>query len=136
MDSPPKEIFNFMYSKETDFTVYHKRGTTMKAYYGLMPLILLNLRMYKLTTYGNPMLADPYVYVTDHPYSWPDSTQFSLAENYYDFATRVARKDMDDSEATKFFLKFNIFRSNLTIENLDFQSIMFGDAWSNPLFFT
>lgn len=43
---------------------------------------------------------------------------------------------MDTSESTKFFLKFNVFRSSLAIINLDFQSIMFGDAWSNPLIFT
>ena len=73
-DSPVKEIFNFMYDVGTNYTVYHKRGTTMKIYYGLMPLILLNLRMYTLTTYGNSSLAKPYVYVTDHPYLWPDST--------------------------------------------------------------
>lgn len=43
---------------------------------------------------------------------------------------------MDTSEATKFFLKFNVFRASLYIKDLDFQSIMFGDAWSNPLIFS
>jgi hypothetical protein len=43
---------------------------------------------------------------------------------------------MDVSESTKFFLKFNVFRSSMTMKRLDFQSIMFGDAWSNPLIFS
>lgn len=120
IDSPIKEIFNFMYSTETNFTVYHKRGTYLKHYYGIMPIILVNLKMYKLTTYGDPLLPNPRVYITDHTYLWPDSSLFSIAETYYDFATRVARGDMSDSEATKFFLKFNIFRSNLIIQGLDF----------------
>lgn len=80
-------------------------------------------------------MAKPYVYITGHEYLWPDSTLFSLAEIYYDFTTRVNRGDMSSAEANKFFLKFSIFRANLLIENIDFQSIMFGDAWSNPLVF-
>ena len=74
MDSPPKEIFNFMYEKDTDYTVFHKRGTSMKHYYGVMPIIILNIKMYNLTTYGDPKLANPYVYITDHEYLWADST--------------------------------------------------------------
>eukprot|EP00347_Sterkiella_histriomuscorum_P017693 403348360 len=136
MDPPVKEIFNFMHERETYYTVYHKRGTSMKMYYGIMPLIILNIQMYKLTTYGNQSLAKPYVYITDHEYLWPDSSLVSIAETYYDFTTRVSRGDMDTSEATKFFLKFNVFRGSLYIQDIDFQSIMFGDAWSNPLIFS
>ncbi|CDW85403.1 UNKNOWN [Stylonychia lemnae] len=136
MDSPAKEIFNFMYERDTDFTVFHKRGTSMKHYYGIMPIIIVNIKMYNLTTYGDPELAKPYVYITDHEYLWPDSTMVSLAESTYDFNTRVNRGDMDISEATKFFLKFNVFRGSMYIKDIDFQSIMFGDAWSNPLVFT
>jgi hypothetical protein len=43
---------------------------------------------------------------------------------------------MATSEASTYFLKFNIFRSNLTIVDIDFVSIMFGDAWSNPLIYS
>lgn len=43
---------------------------------------------------------------------------------------------MSESEASRFFLKIGIYRSNMIILNIDFQSIMFGDAWSNPLIFT
>jgi hypothetical protein len=136
MDSPAKEIFNFMHDKETSFTVYHHRGTSMKHYYGVMPIIIVNVKMYTLLAYGNVTLPKPRVYITGHDYLWPDSTLFSLAENQYDFPTRVQRGDMDVSESTKFFLKFNIFRSSMTIKNIDFQSIMFGDAWSNPLIFS
>lgn len=53
MDTPAKEIFNFMYELSTYFTVFHKRGTSMKHYYGIMPIIILNIQMYNLTTYGN-----------------------------------------------------------------------------------
>ena len=66
MDSPAKEIFNFMYEKDTVFTVYHRRGTSMKHYYGLMPIIILNVKMYNLLTYGNQSLAKPRVYITGH----------------------------------------------------------------------
>lgn len=134
MDSPAKEIFNFMYETDTVYTVYHMRGTSFKNYYGIMPIIVLNVKMYNLFTYGTG--AQPYVYITGHDYLWPDSTLFSVAETYYDFNTRVTRGDMDVSESTKFFLKFNVFRSSMHIKGLDFQSIMFGDAWSNPLIFS
>lgn len=136
MDSPAKEIFNFMYEGATVFTVYHRRGTSMKHYYGIMPIIIVNVQLYNLTTYGDSSLPKPRVFITGHDYLWPDSTIFSLAETYYDFGTRVGRGDMDVSESTKFFLKFNVFRSSMTIYSMDFQSIMFGDAWSNPLIFS
>jgi hypothetical protein len=115
MDSPAKEIFNFMYDKETNFTVYHQRGTSMKHYYGVMPIIIVNVKMYTMMPYGDEKLPKPRVYVTGHDYLWPDSTLFSLAETAYDFPTRVQRGDMDVSESTKFFLKINVFRSSLTI---------------------
>lgn len=136
IDPPAKEIFNFMYEAETDFTVYHKRGTTMKTYYGLMPLIILNIKNYTLTAYGDAAQAKPYVYITDHPYQWSDSSLFMLIEEYYDFDVRLTRGDWDSSEASTLFLKFNVFRSSLTIDQIDFQSIMFGDAYSNPLVFS
>ncbi len=120
MDSPAKEIFNFMYEKDTVFTVYHHRGTSMKHYYGIMPIIIVNVKMYNLFTYGNESLANPRIFVTGHDYLWPDSTLFSLAETFYDFSTRVSRGDMDVSESTKFFLKFNIFRSSMTMKRIDF----------------
>jgi hypothetical protein len=85
MDSPAKEIFNFMYEKDTVFTVYHYRGTSMKHYYGIMPIIIVNVKMYNLLTYGNDSLPNPRIYVTGHDYLWPDSTLFSLAETFYDF---------------------------------------------------
>jgi hypothetical protein len=43
---------------------------------------------------------------------------------------------MASQEASTFFLKFNVFRGNMNIIGVDFQSIMFGTAWSNPLIFT
>ena len=136
MDSPAKEIFNFMYERETNFTVYHKRGTSMKHYYGIMPITVVNVKMYTLLSYGDQNLPNPRIYVTGHDYLWPDSTLFSTAEIFYNFDVRIQRKDMDMSESTKFFLKFSLFRSSMTMRNLDFQSIMFGDAWSNPLIFS
>jgi hypothetical protein len=74
MDSPAKEIFNFMYSPLTNYTVYHMRGTNLTMYYAIMPIILLNLEMYTLTTYGNESLPKPYVTITDTEYLWPAST--------------------------------------------------------------
>jgi hypothetical protein len=136
MDSPAKEIFNFMFEKETNFTVYHRRGTFMKHYYGIMPITVVNVKMYTLLSYGDFALPRPRIYVTGHDYLWPDSTLFSTAEIFYNYATRVQRGDMEVSESTKFFLKFSIFRSSMTMRELDFQSIMFGDAWSNPLIFS
>jgi hypothetical protein len=53
IDPPAKEIFNFMYETETDVTVYVKRGTSMKLYYGIQPIILLNIKNYTMTTYGD-----------------------------------------------------------------------------------
>lgn len=76
--------------------------------------------MFNLTAYGNASLAKPYVYITDHEYLWPDSSLISIAQTYYDFNTRVSRGDMDISEATKFFLKFNVFRASMYIKDIDF----------------
>jgi hypothetical protein len=115
MDTPAKEIFNFMYERDTQFTVYHMRGTSLKLYYGVMPITIVNVKQYNLFTYGDAKAPKPYVYVTGHEYLWPDSTLFSLAESYYDFNTRVSRGDMDVSESTKFFLKFSVFRSSMHI---------------------
>lgn len=120
MDSPHKEIFNFMYDPSTNSTVLHKKGTSLKHYYGIMPIIFLNLDLCTMTHYGDPNLSKPYVYITDHEYLWPDTTLFSIAETYYDFDTRVSRKDMDSAEATKYFLKMNIFRSSLIVKEIDF----------------
>ena len=87
----------------------------MKCYYGVMPIIILNLKLYYATIYGDASLPNPRVYITGHDYLWPDSTLFSLAEIYYDLDTRVSRGDMDISEATFFFLKFNVYRSSIYI---------------------
>jgi len=108
----------------------------MKLYYGIMPITVVNVKLYSLLTYGSPTLPNPRIYVTGHDYLWPDSTLFSTAEIFYDYSVRVSRGDMDISESTKFFLKFSIFRSSMIMRGLDFQSIMFGDAWSNPLIFS
>ena len=136
MDPPSKEIFNFMYEKATDYTVFIKRGTSLKHYYGLAPIIILNIKLCTIRDYGESAMAKPYIYVTDHEYQWSDSSLFAMVQLSYDFATRVARGDMDVSESTKFFLKLNVFRGSLTLLNIDWQSIMFGDAWSNPLLFS
>lgn len=120
MDSPVKEIFNFMYENTTMYTVYHFRGTSMYQYYGIMPIIILGVQMYNLSTYGDFNLHKPKIYVTNIPYQWPDSSLFSLAEIYYDSATRLARGDWSIEEATTFFLKFNVFRSSMVVSSLDF----------------
>ena len=78
-----------MFENQTVFTVYHKRGTSMKHYYGIMPIIIVNIKMYSLVNYGDQNLPYPKVYITGHDYLWPDSTLFSLAEIYYDFTSRV-----------------------------------------------
>jgi hypothetical protein len=57
-----------MYLKATNVTVYIQRGTTLSHYYGLMPIVLLNLRLYSMMDYGDQSLAKPYVYIRDNPY--------------------------------------------------------------------
>jgi hypothetical protein len=89
MDTPAKEIFNFMYEMDSNFTVYHKRGTSMKHYYGIMPITVVNVKLYTLLNYGDPSLPNPRIYITGHDYLWPDSTLFSTAEIFYDYTTRV-----------------------------------------------
>ena len=59
----------------------------------------------------------------------------SLAEETNNIQVRIDRGDISSAEVAV-FLKFNKFRSNLVIKSVDFQSIMFGDAWSNPLVYT
>eukprot|EP00347_Sterkiella_histriomuscorum_P014519 403360570 len=135
LDPPVKEVFNFMYEKQTNYTVYHKRGTSMKMYYAIMPLTILNIQTYTLTDYGNQSLSKPMIYITNHEYLWPDSTQITIAETYYDYQTRLSRGEMETSEATKYFLKFSLFRGSLSLINIDIQSIMFGDEWINVLIF-
>ena len=49
-------------------TVYTKRGTTLDHYYGLMPMVHLNTKMYHMVDYGDPADAKPYVYIRDNPY--------------------------------------------------------------------
>ena len=68
--------------------------------------------MYHLVDYGDPSLPKPYVYITDIPYQWPDSTLFSIAETYYNLSYRISKGDISSSEASQFFLKFNIFRAS------------------------
>ena len=85
MDSPAKEILNFMYLKATNVTVFVARNTTLSHYYGLMPMVLMNINMYTMLTYGDSSLKKPYVYIRDNPYQWPDNTLFSVAEIFYDF---------------------------------------------------
>jgi hypothetical protein len=120
MESPPKEIFNFMFEKTTNFTVNHMRGTSMKLYYGVMPIVLVNIDTYTLTNYGDQSLKKPHVYITGHEYIWPGSSFFSISEEYYALDMRVSRGDMASQEASTFFLKFNVFRGNLNIIGLDF----------------
>jgi hypothetical protein len=105
IDPPAKEILNFMYLKATNVTVYVARGTTLSHYYGLMPIVLLNIRLYTMIDYGSSSLAKPYVYIRDNPYQWPDNTLFSNAESYYNFSGRVARGEMSSSEASTYFLR-------------------------------
>jgi len=67
LDSSTKEVFNFMYSMDTVYTTYVMRGTSMFIYYGLMPIILLNIKQANFMPYGSAG-SKPYVYVTDVPY--------------------------------------------------------------------
>jgi len=57
-----------MYSMDTWVTVYTKRGTTLDHYYGLMPMVHLNTKMYHMIAYGDPSAAKPYIYIRDNPY--------------------------------------------------------------------
>jgi hypothetical protein len=71
-------------------TVYVERGTTLSMHYGQAPIVLLNLRLFSIIASGDPSLANPYVYIRDNPYQWPDSTLSTVAEISYDYALRVA----------------------------------------------
>jgi hypothetical protein len=131
-----KEVFNYAHEENLDCTTYFKRGSHFKLYYGIAPVIALNLGIMSLKSYGDLEEPKPYVWITDHDYIWHTSTAFSLEEETYLKDERVALGHWDASEASKYFLKFAHFRASVYFESIDFQSIMFGDAWLNPLVFT
>ena len=89
-------------------------------YYGIAPIVLLKVKLYTVLPYGDPSLKKPFVYVRDNPYQLFESTMFSLYQNSYDFAGRVALGDMDQSEASNYFLKFGLIRSSLNITSVEF----------------
>ena len=107
-------------------------------YYGVAPIVTVNIGVYyqKPDPTEDVNLPKPRVMIDEHAYVWPPSTQFTIAQDKLDLSGRVARKDMDTAEAEKFFLKYNLFRSSMVVDNMEYQSIHFGSAWSNPLFFS
>ena len=48
----------------------------------------------------------------------------------------MANGDLSASEGEKKFLKYALFRSSITIRSMEFESVHFGDDFSNPLFYS
>ena len=134
IDPPFKEILNFMYSYENNVTIHIMRGTSVSQYYLKVPLLAFNSKHFLVTTYGDPADKKPRIYSRDNPYQWPDSSLFSLAEESYDFATREARGDISNGEATTTYLRFDVVRANVTLDSIEIQCISFGPHWQNILF--
>jgi hypothetical protein len=67
-DPPSKEILNFMYSSLTNITTFIKTGTSMYFHEQSMPHYSLNLKMFKIISYGDIHLPNPIIYLTDIPY--------------------------------------------------------------------
>lgn len=130
-----KEIFNYIHEK-VDANINVKRGSDTKLYYGIAPLIALNMDTYAVRAYGDENEPRPVVWITDHEYIWHPGSLFSLEEEDYLKDMRVELEHWEASEATKYFLKVAQYRANVYFEELHIQSIMFGDAWLNPFVFT
>lgn len=130
-----KEIFNYIHEK-VDTAIRVKRGSDTKMYYGIAPLLALNLDTYSVEAYGDENLAKPHIWITDHEYRWWEGTVFSLEEEDYKKQERVDLGHWDASESSKYFLKVAQLRSHVYFEDVHIQSIMFGDAWLNPFVFT
>jgi len=105
-------------------------------YYGLAPLIALNLDTFSVEAYGDETLPVPHIWITDHEYRWWEGSVFSLEEEDYKKQERVDLGHWDASESSKYFLKVAQLRSHVYFESVHIQSIMFGDAWLNPFVFT
>ena len=137
MDSAPNEITMFMFNR-VDFTQYYSRGKKYWMYYGVRPIVTVNVGWY--IQMPNPdedsSLPNPKIMIDEHAYVWPPSTQFSIAQEKLDLSVRVTREDMVANESNKTFLKYNLFRSSMKVDSIEYQSIHYGDAWSNPLFFS
>ena len=43
---------------------------------------------------------------------------------------------MSESEASFYYLRIDLIRASINITNIDWQSIMFSSAWSNPFIYT
>jgi hypothetical protein len=80
LDAPARETLNFMYSKLTNVTVFVMRGTDLDFYYGVAPIVLLNVNLFMITTYGKETDKNPYVWIRNNPYQYAGSTIFSLYE--------------------------------------------------------
>lgn len=130
-----KEIFNYIHEK-VDTSINVIRGSDAKMYYGIAPLLAVNMDTYAVKAYGDPSLPRPHIWILDHPYIWHPGTVFSLEEEDYLKQMRVDLGHWDASESTKYFLKVAQFRSDVYFEELYIQSIMFGDAWLNPFVFS
>lgn len=82
VNPPAKEVFNYIHDK-IDYNINLKRGGTTKMYYGLAPVICLNLGSCAFHDYGDPELPKPYMYLTDHAYIWWPGSVFTMEEKDY-----------------------------------------------------
>eukprot|EP00347_Sterkiella_histriomuscorum_P008851 403343497 len=133
LDTPFKEIMNFMFEKETEFTVNLKRGTTYKIHHKSAPLYVLNIRNATLNSYGDLYLSRPTIYLTTMPPIFPDYLLYSVVEASYNMSVRVQRKDMSVVESQIPISRYGSIRSNVTFLNVKFQSIMIGEQLYNDL---
>ena len=78
MAASAKEVFNNIHEEDFDSITYFKRGGNTKMYYGLAPVICLNMGTCAFKSYGDEDLPRPLIYITDHEYIWWPGTRFSL----------------------------------------------------------
>lgn len=58
------------------------------------------------------------------PYIWPDNYLFGLEEATYNLTYREQRNDITKTERLVPVLRISTIRTNITFQNLKFQSIM------------
>jgi hypothetical protein len=124
--SVSKEIFNFMFDKSTVVTVYMKTGSSMKLHALSQELIILNIGIFYLTTYGDLSLPQPFLYITDIPYVWSDSTWFANIESYYNISLRTSRGDLTVAESQLVPNRVLVLRANITFERINIYAIKRG----------
>ena len=78
-DAPFYELLNLVYNSSSVANIYVKRNTSTKLYFVSRYIYILNMQNVSVSTYGDPSLPNPKLYVTNWPYTLPDSDLVTLA---------------------------------------------------------